>query len=82
MSCPHDVGVWSLVVRALEEEGACPLKMGVWPRFVRASGDEGACPHDVGGLGRSNTMGGLVGWKLTVQVEELTNVVYPSVIRP
>lgn len=27
------------------------------------------------GLGRSNMIGGLVGWKLTVHVEELINVV-------
>lgn len=31
--------------------------------------------QELEGLGRSNTMGGLVGWKLTVQVDALMNVV-------
>lgn len=34
------------------------------------------------GFGRSNIIGGLVGWKLTVHVEALMYVVYPSVMMP
>lgn len=38
--------------------------------------------HVVLGLGRSMTMGGFMGRKLTVQFDALTNVVVPSVIMP
>lgn len=38
--------------------------------------------HVVRGLGRSKTMGGFMGRKLTVHAEALTKVVVPSVIMP